>query len=66
MTNQNWKIVYYKTLQGNLPAAEFINSLEAKAKDKIINTFDLLTEFGIKLGPPHCKKLSGTQVWELR
>lgn len=66
MTNQNWKIIYYETPQGRSPVWEFINSLESKAKSKIIDTFDLLTEFGIKLGAPHAKKLSGTQLWELR
>ena len=66
MTNQKWEIIYYKTPQGRSPVSEFINSLEVNAKSKIIDTFDLLTEFGIKLGAPHAKKLSGTELWELR
>lgn len=64
--NQEWEIVYYTTLQGKSPVKEFIDSLEAKAKSKIINSIDLLEEFGIKLGTPHVKKLSGTDLWELR
>lgn len=40
--------------------------MEAKAKSKVINSIDLLEEFGIKLGAPHVKKLLGTELWELR
>ncbi len=66
MTDKKWEIIYYKTLQGKSPVLEFINSLEAKAKSKLIDTFDLLTDFGIKLGAPHAKKIIGTELWELR
>lgn len=44
----------------------FIDNLNAKAKSKVINALDLLTEFGIRLGLPHSKKLTGTNLWELR
>lgn len=66
MASQKWEIIYYETLQGRFSVWEFINSLESKAKSKIINTLDLLTEFGITLGYPHTKKLAGTNLWELR
>lgn len=64
--DQKWKILYYKTFQGADPVYEFINSLDGKIKSKIINTIDLLEEFGIGLGLPHAKKLTGTSLWELR
>lgn len=66
MADQKWAIIYYETLQGRPPVWKFINSLESKAKSKIINTIDLLAEFGITLGHPHTKKLAGTNLWELR
>lgn len=64
--NEEWSIVYYKTAQGKDPVYNFINSLDEKAKSKIINTIDLLEGFGIRLGLPHAKKLTGTPLWELR
>ena len=63
---EKWKIIYYQNAKGNFPASDFIQSLDAKTKSKIINTLDLLKEFGIKLGLPHAKKVTGTQLWELR
>lgn len=62
----NWKIIYYETKQGISPAFDFINNLELRAKTKVANTLDLLTEFGTRLGLPHAKKLAGTEIWELR
>lgn len=64
--DQKWRIVYYKTLQGTDPVFDFINGLDGKTKSKIINVIDLLEEFGVRLGLPHVKKLTGTSLWELR
>lgn len=64
--DRKWKIVYYKTLQETNPVYDFVNSLDGKAKSKIINAIDLLEEFGVRLGLPHVKKLTGTPLWELR
>lgn len=64
--DQKWKIVYYKTLRGTDRVYDFINSLDEKAKSKIVNAMNLLEEFGVKLGLPHVKKLIGTPLWELR
>ncbi len=61
-----WKIIYYETSQGSSPVSDFIDRLDPKAKSKIINTLDLLKEFGVRLGLPHTKKLAGTELWELR
>jgi len=63
---QTWKIEYYKTPTGTEPVYDFIESLPLKAKTKIYNTFELLTEYGIQLGLPHVKKLIGTPLWEIR
>lgn len=62
----NWKIEYCESSSGNKPIEEFINSLEEKAQVKILRTLELLEEFGIRMGLPHVKKLTGTSLWELR
>lgn len=63
---EQWKIQLYKTLQGETPVNEFILSLELKAQSKVYNILELLKSFGISVGSPHVKKLTGTQLWELR
>jgi len=66
MPNNNWKIVYYHDQKGKEPIYEFIESLDPIAQSKVSNTFDLLIQFGIKLGLPHVKKVVNTNLWELR
>lgn len=63
---EKWNIIYYETVLGESPIYEYIESLDKIAKAKVINTFTLLEEFGIRLGPPHTKKVVGTKLWELR
>ena len=63
---ENWKILLYRTLQGNSPVKEFINSLELKAQVKVYDALNLLRDFGIRLSLPHVKKVTGTELWELR
>lgn len=66
MSGLEWNIVYYESPSGGVPVYDFIESLNPTAKSKVSNTFDLLTEFGTKLGLPHVKKVTGTELWELR
>lgn len=61
-----WKIKYYTAPSGKIPVKEFIDDLSEKSQSKISNTFDLLTKFGVHLGRPHVRKLTGTPLWELR
>ena len=61
-----WQILFYKTPQGDSPVREFVLSLEAKAQSKVRDSIKLLAEFGVHLGFPHVKKLTGTALWELR
>lgn len=62
-----WTIEYYFPLGNkNAPIAEFIENLPFKARAKLSNTFDLLIEFGTKIGMPHVKKLIGIPLWEIR
>ena len=64
--DDKWNIEYYIGSSEKPPVKEFINSLNAKAQNKIFETLDLLKEFGVSLCMPHSKKLVGTPLWELR
>lgn len=64
--DQKWKIIYYQTLEGKIPVFEFIQDLDANAKEKVIRAIDLLVEAGVTVRLPHVKKLAGTLLWELR
>lgn len=61
-----WKILLYRTAQGESPVKEFIDSLELKAQTKVYNTINLLRDFGTTVGSSHIKKLTGTDLWEYR
>jgi len=63
---EQWKVVLYRNPSGDTPVNDFILSLEIKAQSKIKDSIKLLEEFGIRLGSPHIKKLTGTELWELR
>ncbi len=55
-----------KLCRDKSPVFDFIQNLDAKAKAKIIDIINLLSEYGIRFGLPHSKKLTGTRLWELR
>lgn len=63
---EQWKVILYRSLSGDYPVQQFIDSLEIKAQSKVQDTIKLLREFGVRLGLPHVKKLTGTELWELR
>jgi len=48
------------------PALDFIRGLEARLKAKSVRTIELLRRFGPALLMPHCRKLVGYDLWELR
>ena len=60
------EIEYYETASGSEPVREFIEELETRARSKVYQVFELLTEFGTILGQPHVTKVIGTPLWELR
>lgn len=61
-----WRITYYKSSGGDMPVKKFINEQEEQTQIKIARMFDHLEEFGTQVGAPHVKKLSGTELWEIR
>lgn len=64
--DDKWKIELYKTTNNKSPIDDFVDNLDVKVQNKIIEVFSLLKEFGTNLGMPHSKKLTGTPLWELR
>lgn len=58
-----WHIIYYETHQGSSPVYDFIEHVNIKIQAKIANTLDLLEQYGITLGAPHVKKLTGVPLW---
>ncbi|OGY10465.1 MAG: hypothetical protein A3A58_03180 [Candidatus Blackburnbacteria bacterium RIFCSPLOWO2_01_FULL_41_27] len=63
---ESWKILLYRTSQGESPVKEFIDNLELKAQTKVYNTINFLRDFGTTVGSTHIKKITGTDLWELR
>jgi len=56
-------------MNGETPVLDFIQSLPAKERAKIIREIDLLEEFGINLPYPHTRKIKSkkfSELWELR
>ena len=64
--DEKWKVILYRSPSGVHPVQQFIDSLEIKAQSKAQDAIYMLKEFGIRLGLPHIKKLTGTDLWELR
>lgn len=64
--DEQWKIEFYRTTTGSSPVDEFIEQLDVKAQNKVIQVLALLKELAINLGMPHSKKVIRTPLWELR
>jgi len=61
-----YKIIYY-TRNSTCPILEFFKKIPKKDVAKILRDIDLLEEFGLSLGMPYIKKMTGTKdIWELR
>ncbi len=63
---QGWGIKLYRNPNGEFPVQKFIDSLEIKAQAKVRDSVVLLREFGITVSSHHTKKLTGTDLWEIR
>lgn len=60
------KIIYYKTLTGENPVKDFIESLQKKDKAKIFRIFQNIEQYGLLSVLPHIKRLTETSFWEIR
>ncbi len=62
---QTWEIEYYLTNTGKAPVKEFIDSMPLKARARTFKTFELIEEYGLRIGEPHIKYLE-ENLWEIR
>jgi len=60
-----WRIVFYKDNRGRSPITDYLNALPVAEQAAAAEAFRLLREFGVSLGMPHAKHVSG-KLWELR
>lgn len=61
-----YKIIYF-TRKNKCPILDYLMKIPKKDVAKILREIDLLEEFGLSLGMPYIKKLTGTKdLWELR
>lgn len=64
--SSGYKVFYYLSPSGDNPIKKFINSLEEKQQVKILRIFQYIQEYGLIAIIPHTKKLTGTDLWEIR
>ena len=62
---EKYSVVFYETENGKQPAKEFLLSLDAKMRAKMIRTIELAAEFGTELREPYSKPLEDG-IFELR
>lgn len=60
-----WITEFYTDEQGRAPVEEFLDTVPRKERAKILRDLNLLEEFGLQLGSPHVRHLTG-KLWELR
>ncbi len=67
MQQTKWEIEFYTDVRGRSPAIEFINGLPEQEQVAVGRTLLLLQEFGVHLGAPHVRPITGhRKLWELR
>ena len=60
-----WRVAFYKDSRGRSPIVDYLNMLPVAEQAAAQEAFSLLREFGLALGMPHAKHISG-KLWELR
>lgn len=60
------KVIYYVTAKEENPVEKFLDSLQKSQKAKIFRIIQYIEIYGLQSALPHVKKLTGTQLWEIR
>lgn len=60
------KVYYYISASGENPVKKFIDCLSPLQQTKILRIFQTIEVYGLQSILPHCKKLTGTPLWEIR
>jgi len=61
-----YRIFYYTSTKGIIPAKKFLDSLEKSTKVKVFRIFQFYQSYGLTSIIPHTKKLKGYPLWEIR
>ncbi len=65
--SSSWQIEFYVTRRDKNPVLEFIDGLPEQERARVRNALRLLREFGLMLGLPHSRPMSGhAKLRELR
>lgn len=59
-------IYYYTSFSGENPVKEFIDSLSERQQRKLARVLSNIEEYGLITAIPHIRKLTGTNLWEIR
>ncbi len=60
-----WRYEFYQDAEGNEPVKDFLLSLDAKRKGKLLQIIQILSEFGPNLPFPYSSQVEG-KIRELR
>lgn len=64
---KNWDVYYYQSITKRNPVKDFLDSLGHSQRADYDKHLRLLMEFGLDLGMPHTKEVTGSKpLWELR
>lgn len=61
----DFEVIFYEKENGDCPVEEFINSLDAKMRAKMVGMLELLEEKGNQLREPYSKPI-GDGIFEIR
>lgn len=59
-------VVYYISPSGHNPIKDFLDHLKSDSKAKVLRKLLCLQEYGTVGISPHVKKLTGSNLWEIR
>lgn len=60
-----YRLEFYQSAQGRIPAADFLDSLDTKMQAKMVGLLEILEEKGSELRLPYSRSL-GDGIFELR
>lgn len=64
-----WQVEYYKKENGDIPVLNYLLSLDAKMRAKVVREIELLEKYGFQLREPYVKPIKGKLykgIFELR
>ncbi len=61
-----YRVRLYQFANGESPIRKFMDSSQKSLRSKIIRQLRYLEEFGMSPSNPNLKKITGTNLWEIR